>query len=195
MGTALLIIDVQNDFSRSKGALYVPGGEEVIAPINDLIDDYRSKGFPIVATRDWHERASRVHFKADDENTEGVGVWPPHCVQDTWGGQFDDDLDIAGVVIVTKGTDPEADSYSGFDGTVEDGRSLEQWLLDSDVQIVVVAGLATDYCVKETVLGARERGFGVRVVGKAIRPVNLQPDDGEKATTAMEDSGAIIEKK
>ncbi|MFN2524715.1 MAG: isochorismatase family protein [Actinomycetota bacterium] len=187
--TALIVVDVQNDFAHPKGNLYVSGGEEVVPLINEEITAAQAAGAPVFYTQDWHPD-STPHFEKDG------GIWPVHCVRDTWGAQFHPDLKVAGDV-VRKGTGGE-DGYSGF--TVRDPESgsesetgLDEMLRTRDVTDVVVAGLATDYCVKETVLDARRKGFGVTAPRDAMRAVNLKPGDGEQAIQEMERAGARLE--
>ncbi|MDP9067183.1 MAG: isochorismatase family protein [Actinomycetota bacterium] len=186
--TALIVIDVQNDFADPRGSLYVRGGEQVVPVINDEIGTARRAGSPVFYTQDWHPE-STPHFQKDG------GIWPVHCVQGTWGAELHPDLEVSGD-IVQKGTDGQ-DGYSGF--TVRDPRSgattetqLEPALINRGVQRVVVVGLATDYCVKETVLDAVEKGFATTVLLDAIRPVDLEEGDGERAVQAMRAAGAEI---
>lgn len=187
--TALIVVDVQNDFADPKGSLYVSGGEEVIPLINDEIDAAQAVGAPVFYTQDWHPE-STPHFEKDG------GIWPVHCVADSWGAQFHPDLKVVGEV-VRKGTGGE-DGYSGF--TVRDPETdsetetgLAEMLRARGVTDVVVAGLATDYCVKETVLDARTKDFEVTALKDAMRAVNLKPDDGESALQDMERAGAHLE--
>jgi nicotinamidase/pyrazinamidase len=186
--TALLVVDVQNDFADPAGSLYVEGGEDVLPVVNREIGAARAAGAVIVYTQDWHP-ASTPHFEKDG------GVWPVHCVQGTWGGQLHPDLDVAGEV-VQKGTGGE-DGYSGF--TVRDPSSgatqdtgLEAILRRSGAAKVVVAGLATDYCVRETALDAAKKGFPTTVLRDAIRAVDLEPGDGDKAIEEMTAAGVEV---
>lgn len=187
--TALVVVDVQNDFADPKGSLYVQGGEEVVPVINGEVERAQEAGALVVYTQDWHPE-STPHFKKDG------GIWPVHCVQNTWGAEFLPDLKVVGEV-VRKGTGGE-DGYSGF--TVRDPRSgetggteLEPLLRRHGVERLVVAGIATDYCVKETVLDGLRKGFDVTVLADGVRAVNLQPDDGQRALEEMERAGAHIE--
>jgi nicotinamidase/pyrazinamidase len=186
--TALIVVDVQNDFALPNGSLYVAGGESIIPFVNDVIADAEEGGALIVYTQDWHP-PSTPHFQKDG------GIWPVHCVADTWGADFHSGLDVVGPT-VRKGTGGE-DGYSGF--TVRDPESgakestgLEQLLRQQGVTRVVVVGLATDYCVKETVLDACSAGFEVIVLADGIRPVNLESGDGARAVAAMVEAGAGI---
>jgi nicotinamidase/pyrazinamidase len=187
--TALLVVDVQNDFSDPRGNLYVPGGEEVVARINEEIARAQEAGSIIVYSQDWHPPET-PHFK------EFGGVWPPHCVQGTWGAQFHPELHVVGRVI-RKGFGPD-DGYSGF--TVRDARSGEEHdtdlagvLREQGVKRVVIVGLATDYCVKETALDATRLGWPATVLTEATRAVNLSAGDDERAHEAMTAAGVTLD--
>ena len=188
-GTALVVVDVQNDFADPNGSLYVQGGETVVERVNEEILDARGAGAPVVYTADWHPE-STPHFQKDG------GIWPVHCVGGTWGAEFHPRLNVDGPV-VKKGTGGE-DGYSGF--SVRDPETgeeapteLERMLRDRGVEKVVVVGLATDYCVKETALDAVRKGFGTSVLRAAIAAVNLEPGDGERALEAVQGAGATVE--
>ena len=183
--TALLVVDVQNDFADPGGGLSVAGGDAIIPAVNAAIAGAEAAGACVVYTQDWHPPET-PHFAKDG------GVWPVHCVRDTWGAEFHPDLRVAGEV-VRKGTGGE-DGYSGF--TVRDPASgspsdtvLESILRNSGVETVVVAGLATDYCVRETALDAADRGFATFVLIDAVRAVDLHPGDGARALEAMRRAG------
>lgn len=177
---ALIVVDVQNDFCPG-GSLAVAHGDEVVAPLNKLISEFLERGEPVYKTRDWHPPKTK-HFQAFG------GVWPVHCVQETHGSEFHQDLsDDPRATIVSKGMDERADGYSGFDGT-----NLAQLLREEDVNEVWIGGLATDYCVKHTVLSALSEGFEVKALADAMRPVNVNPDDGAKAIAEMRAAGAEI---
>ncbi len=187
--TALIVVDVQNDFADPAGSLYVAGGEETIPFINGQIDAAREAGATVVYTRDWHPE-STPHFAKDG------GIWPVHCVGDTWGAEFHPDLVVDGPEI-RKGTGGE-DGYSGF--SVRDPVSgeatptnLEALLRKTQVTDVVVVGLATDYCVKETALDAARLGFRTTLLADGIRAVNLAPGDGARAVAAMHAAGVSVE--
>ncbi len=188
--TALLVVDVQNDFAHPKGSLHVGGGEDVPAVVNAEIVSARDAGAFVVYSQDWHPE-STPHFQKDG------GVWPVHCVGGTWGAAFHTDLDVAeDAVVLRKGTGGE-DGYSVF--TVRDPETgeraptaLERILREHGVERVVIAGLATDYCVKDTALDARRLQFPVQVVTDAIRAVNLKEGDGERAVAEMRDAGAEL---
>jgi nicotinamidase/pyrazinamidase len=176
---ALIVVDVQNDFCPG-GSLAVEHGDEVVAPLNRLIGEFLEQGLPVYKSRDWHPRTTK-HF------AEFGGTWPVHCVQNTRGAEFHPGLlDDPRVEVISKGTGDE-DSYSAFDGT-----TLAEDLRGRGVQEVWVGGLATDYCVKNTVLDALRGGFRVRAVSEAMRAVNLQPGDGERALSEMRAAGAEI---
>lgn len=187
--TALIVVDVQNDFADPSGSLYVSEGEKVVPLINDEVARARDRGALVVYTQDWHP-PSTPHFEKDG------GIWPVHCVQGTWGAELHPDLEVSGD-IVRKGTGGE-DGYSGF--TVRDPASgetektrLEAILRAHGVERTVVVGLATDYCVKETAIDAAAKDFDTIVLADAIRAVNLEPQDGERALEAMRAAGAAIE--
>jgi nicotinamidase/pyrazinamidase len=187
--TALVVVDVQNDFADPAGSLYVRGGEQTVPVIVREIAEAKAAGALVVYSQDWHP-VSTPHFQKDG------GIWPVHCVQDTWGAQFHPMLDVDGDVVIRKGADG-GDGYSAF--SVRDPLSgatldteLEHILRDHDVHRLVVVGLATDYCVVETVVDARTLGFDVEVVSAGIRAVDLAPGAGELAITRMRDAGAEV---
>jgi len=180
MKKALIVVDVQNDFCPG-GSLAVAHGDEVVAPLNKLMKEFLDRGEPVYKTRDWHSPKAR-HF------TDYGGTWPVHCVQNTPGAEFHPELlDDPRVTVISKGIDEGADGYSGFDGT-----QLAPSLRDQGIEEVWVGGLATDYCVKHTVLGALEEGFKVKALADAMRPVNVNPEDGGKALDEMSAAGAEI---
>jgi nicotinamidase/pyrazinamidase len=180
---ALIIVDVQNDFCPG-GALAVSGGDEVVPALNRVIERFAEAGLLIIATRDWHpERTS--HFK-----THG-GPWPVHCVQGTGGAEFHGDLKLGNAVVLSKGMTPDEDSYSGFQATDRSGTRLATLLRHQGVERILVGGLATDYCVKHTVLDGLREGFKVVLLGDSIRAVNLEPHDGDRAIDEMVRAGAI----
>ena len=176
---ALIVVDVQNDFCPG-GALAVPRGDEVIAPLNKLIKEFLARGEMVVKGRDWHPARTK-HF------AEFGGMWPPHCVQGTTGAEFHRDLvDDPRITVISKGMGDE-DNYSEFDGT-----DLARLLREHEVEEVWVGGLATDYCVKHTVLDAVREGFKVKAVADAMRAVEVKAGDGERAVEEMRQSGAEI---
>ncbi|MGH2747715.1 MAG: isochorismatase family protein [Actinomycetota bacterium] len=187
--TALIVVDVQNDFADPNGSLYVPGGEEVVPTINDEIDRAQGGGALVIYTQDWHPE-STPHFEKDG------GIWPVHCVIDSWGAELHPQLKIQGDVI-RKGTGGE-DGYSGFtvrdpESGEEDKTALESVLRNRGIERAVVVGLATDYCVRATALDATDKGLETTVLSDAIRAVNREPGDGDKAIQQMRAAGARIE--
>jgi nicotinamidase/pyrazinamidase len=176
---ALLVVDVQNDFCPG-GALAVAHGDEVVEPLNKLIDEFLDRGEPVFKTRDWHPEKTK-HF------ADYGGTWPVHCVQNTKGAEFHPKLvDDMHVRTISKGMGDE-DSYSAFDGT-----DLALQLRRLGVDEVWVGGLATDYCVKNTVLDALKEGFRVKALEDAMRAVEVNPGDGERAIEEMRAAGAEI---
>lgn len=180
---ALVIVDVQNDFCPG-GALAVARGDEVVEPLNRLIERFSRAGLPIFATRDWHpERTS--HFR------DYGGVWPAHCVQGTKGAEFHPDLKLnENVVTLSKGMAADEDSYSGFQAVDQNGTPLAELLRRAGVERIFVGGLATDYCVKQTVLDGLKQGFQVVLLDRAMRAVDLNPGDGDRAIAEMIQAGA-----
>jgi nicotinamidase/pyrazinamidase len=179
---ALIVVDVQNDFCPG-GTLAVAHGDEVVPPLNKLIAEFLKRGDPVFKTRDWHPSKTK-HF------ADFGGTWPVHCVQGTKGAEFHPDLtDDARIKIVSKGLGDE-NSYSGFDGT-----DLASQLRELGVDEVLVGGLATDYCVKNTALDALKEGFAVKALTNAMRPVDLQPGDGDRAIEEMRRAGAEIQEQ
>jgi nicotinamidase/pyrazinamidase len=186
--TALIVVDVQNDFADPKGTLYVTGAEAAIVGVNEEIAKAEAAGSPVFYTQDWHPE-STPHFAKDG------GIWPVHCVGRTWGAEFHPDLVVVGES-VKKGTGGE-DGYSGFtmrDPETEDESptGLGDRLRDRSIERVVVVGLATDYCVKATALDAVHLGFAARVVRDAIAAVELEPGDGDRAIEVMVAEGVDI---
>ncbi|GIV09329.1 MAG: nicotinamidase [Fimbriimonadales bacterium] len=183
--TALLIVDVQNDFCPG-GALAVSEGDQVIPPLNRAADAVAQQGGLVLASRDCHPRETK-HF------AEFGGKWPVHCVQGTHGAEFHSNLKLPeGTVIISKGVGAEDDGYSAFEGRTADGRTLHAVLQAHGVQRLLVGGLATDYCVRASVLDALQHGYEVIVLADAIRGVNLQPDDSERALQEMQRAGARL---
>lgn len=179
-GDALLIVDVQTDFLPG-GALAVPGGDAVVAQLNEAIRVFAAAGLPVFSTRDWHP--------ADHCSFVGCGgVWPPHCVAGTEGAGFAPALDLPpSAVVVSKAVYPDVDAYSGFAGT-----DLADQLSASGVERVFVGGLATDYCVLNTVLDACRFGLDVIVLEDAVRAVEVETGDGARAIGRMRDAGAAF---
>ncbi len=176
-GDALLVIDVQRDFCPG-GALAIPDGHKVISPLNRWIAAARDVGVPVYASRDWHP-ATHLSFAPQG------GPWPPHCVQDTPGAAFHDDLDVHGAIVVTKGTRFDKDQYSAFDET-----GLSQELKRAGVERVWIGGLAQDVCVKATAIDAQRAGYEAHVLPEATLPVT--PQGGEEAVDEMRKAGITI---
>jgi nicotinamidase/pyrazinamidase len=178
MAEALLIIDFQNDFTPG-GALGVKGGDEIAGRLNELASDARFE--LVAATRDWHP-ADHGSFK------EQGGIWPVHCVQGTHGAELHRALDRDRLdVVIDKGEDPSADGYSGFEATL-----LEELLRANGVDHVTIGGIATDYCVKNTALDALRLGFGVTVDRGAVRGVDVEPGDSERALDEIRAAGGSV---
>lgn len=176
---ALVIVDVQRDFLPG-GKLGVPDGDAVVPKLNRYIGVARGKGLPVFASRDWHPQ-KHCSFKPQG------GPWPEHCVAGSAGAQFADGLELPpDAVVIDKATSEEADAYSAFSGT-----GLAQALRERGVRRVFVGGLATDYCVLNTVRDALREGFEVILLEDAIRAVNVKPDDGMRAQREMEGHGAV----
>jgi len=189
--TALLVVDVQNDFADPAGSLYVRGGEQVVPLIDAESARARDAGAPVFYSQDWHPEIT-PHFQKDG------GVWPVHCVRDSWGAELHPDLSVDGPV-VRKGSNGE-DGYSAFsmrDPVTGETRPTElaSLLAESAVTRVVICGLATDYCVKATALDARGHGYPTTVLEDAIRAVDLEPGDGDRAVEEMLAAGAQLESR
>ncbi len=188
--TALVVVDLQNDFAEPAGSLSVEGAPEIVPRINQAVREAGEAGALVVATQDWHPE-STPHFLKDG------GVWPVHCVAGTWGAEL-----VSGFALpataprVKKGANGE-DGYSGF--TMRDPESgeqipteLEGLLRDAGIERVVVCGLATDYCVRATALDAVRLGFETSVMANAVGAVDMQPGDGDRALSEMADAGVEI---
>lgn len=184
--TALLIVDVQSDFCAG-GTLAVPDGDDVVPVCNAAASRAAAAGAPVFASRDWHP-AESPHFSAYG------GAWPVHCVQGTKGARLHPDLMLpSSTRLVTKGDSPfDPHGYDAFDGHLDDGKGLVETLRDRGVAHLVVVGLATDYCVKNSVLGARRAGLEVTVLTDGIRGVNLEPGDSAQALDEMAHAGAVL---
>lgn len=180
---ALVIVDVQNDFCPG-GAVPVAEGDQVVPVLNRHIEKFKTAGLPVFATRDWHPEWTS-HFK------NFGGVWPPHCIRGSKGADFHPKLALPDdVVIVSKGVAPDEDGFSGFEGTDAKGVKLADCLRQRHVERIFVGGLATDYCVKHTVLDGLKEGFRVALLEEAVHGVNLEPGDAERAIEEMVRSGA-----
>ena len=186
--TALIVVDVQNDFADPGGSLFVQGGAAVAERCSEEARQARAGGAFVVYTQDWHP-ASTPHFAKDG------GIWPVHCVAGTWGAEFHPSLEVVGPT-VRKGANGE-DGYSGF--TMRDPTSgetiateLEAMLRERGIARVIVCGLATDYCVNATALDARRLGFETEVLEDAIAAVDLKAGDGARAIAEMADAGCTF---
>ena len=178
---ALILVDIQNDFCPG-GALAVKDGDKIVEPVNKLISR-----FPLViSTQDWHP-ANHISF------VQQGGPWPPHCVQGTTGAELRADLNTTKIAhYFRKASSPKKDDYSEFAGKDDQGRSLDEVLASKGVTRLYLVGLATDYCVLETVLDGLKHGYEVYAVTDAMRAVNVDPNDGNKALQKMESSGAHL---
>ncbi len=186
--TALIVVDVQNDFASPDGSLHVHGGDEVVPLLNGEITAAREAGAFVAYTQDWHPPTT-PHFAKDG------GTWPVHGVRDTWGAELHPELSVAGPV-VRKGTNGE-DGYSGF--TMRDPVSgeerpteLDRLLREHGVDHVVIGGLATDYCVRATALDARRLGYATTLLTRAVRAVDVKPGDGERALEEVREAGVEL---
>lgn len=187
--SALIVVDMQNDFAHPNGSLFVPGGDAVVEAVNAEIVAARRASSLVVYSQDWHPDET-PHFEKDG------GIWPVHCVAETWGAAFHPELEFGGPII-RKGVDGE-DGYSAFSvrdpETGETGETrLAALLRHAGIEHAVVVGLATDYCVVETVIDSVANGFETTVLRGAIAAVNLQPGDGERAIERMAEAGATVE--
>jgi len=179
-GDALIIVDVQNDFLPG-GALAVSEGHQVVSPLNRCITLFTSNKLPVFATRDWHP-ANHCSFKPQG------GPWPPHCIVGTNGAAFADKLKLPDeTTIVSKADSQDQDAYSGFQET-----GLHDHLKSLGIRRLFIGGLATDYCVLNTVMDALKLGYKILLLTDATRPVNLDPHDGENAIVKMTAAGAQL---
>ncbi len=177
--SALIVVDVQNDFCPG-GALPVREGDKVVPILDVYIQRFKERGLAVYFTRDWHPE-NHMSFKLQG------GIWPPHCVQNTSGARFHPDLLIpSDAIIISKGIDPDRDAYSGFQGT-----DLYSLLKERDIRRLFIGGLATDYCVKSTVLDGLKSGFEVIFLADASRGVDVKPGDSQRAIEDMLREGAI----
>lgn len=180
---ALLIVDVQNDFCPG-GSLAVPEADKIIPNLNKYIKIFSQNKLPVFASRDWHPKKT-VHFK------KFGGVWPVHCVQNTKGAKFHPKLKLPEeTIILSKGMDPEKDSYSAFQALDSNGMEFMNLLKYLGIQKIFIGGLATDYCVKYSAIDALRNGLKVKLLTDVIKGVNLSPADSEEAIKEMERYGA-----
>ncbi len=177
---ALIVVDMQMDFMPG-GALPVPDGDKIVDRVNEYVKRFSKIGLPVFFTRDWHPK-DHISFK------DYGGPWPPHCVQDTEGAMFHSDLYIPSdnKFIISKGTSKDFDAYSGFQGTV-----LDDLLRERGVRRIFVCGVATDYCVKNTVIGGINLGYQTFLLLDAIKGVDVNKGDSEKAIREMMSKGAV----
>jgi len=187
-GTALIVVDVQNDFADPNGSLFVTGAADVVRMVNGEARRADEAGALVVYSQDWHPE-STPHFAKDG------GIWPAHCIADTWGAAFHPDLHVVGPS-VKKGANGE-DGYSAF--TMKDPTTgaktpteLHALLGERGIKKVVVVGLATDYCVSATAVDAAELGYRTEVLQDAIAAVDLAEGDGDRARAAMAAAGCVL---
>lgn len=179
VGDALILVDIQNDFLPG-GALPVPDGDRVVPVVNGYLERFKQQALPIFATRDWHPEN---HCSFEPQG----GRWPPHCVAGSDGARFASGLELPdNLVVISKAEEQAVDAYSGFQGT-----ELGAQLSELGVGRVFVAGLATDYCVLNTVMDALEEGLEVVLLEDAVRAVDVAPGDGERAIRSMHEGGAV----
>jgi len=179
--TAFILVDIQNDFCPG-GALAVPGGDTIIPVVNRLSPLFRS----IIATMDWHP-ADHCSFK------DQGGRWPPHCIQNTRGASLHPAVDVSRISrYVRKATSRDRDEYSEFGGVDEQNRSLDEILKEAGIATLYVAGLATDYCVRATVLDGLRLGYVVYAITDAMRPVEVNAGDGDRTLREMTEAGARL---
>ncbi len=176
--TAVLAVDPQVDFTPG-GSLAVKDGDQVMEPLNRMFAHAAEQGWKAAASKDYHPKGTR-HFE----------IWPVHCVQETTGSDFHPALNPEGVTVFYKGTSMTDDGYSAFEGVDAEGRSIDEFL--GDTERLYVGGLATDYCVRATVLDALRRQIEVNLLTDAIRAVDLNPGDGDRAIAEMVEAGAKL---
>ncbi|HET7037600.1 MAG TPA: isochorismatase family protein [Thermomicrobiaceae bacterium] len=182
---ALVIVDVQNDFCPG-GALGVAEGDQVVPLLSDAAARFAARGYPVYASRDWHPPASR-HFQ------EQGGTWPVHCLRGTPGAAFHPQLTLPpNTLVFSKGTSAADDGYSAFEGQTAEGESLGERLRRDAVEHLYIGGLATDYCVRASALDALRHGLKVTLLTDAMRGVNLEPGDAERAVEELRAAGAEV---
>ena len=181
---ALIIVDMQKDFMPN-GVLPVPEGDKIVPILNKYIKLFNKNGNPVYFTRDWHPK-EHISFKGYG------GIWPPHCIANTEGAKFVEGLYIPddNKFIISKGTSKDFDAYSGFQGTI-----LNELLIERGIKRVFIGGVATDYCVKNTVIGALNLGYQTFVLEDGIKGVDVNKGDVEKAKDEMLNKGAIFIEK
>jgi len=178
---ALIIVDMQNDFMPN-GVLPVPEGDKIIPTLNQYIQKFEEKGQPIFFTRDWHP-VDHISFRGHG------GIWPKHCVMNTEGAKFHKDLKIPAdnKFIISKGTNKEFDAYSGFQGTI-----LNELLKERGIKRLLIGGVATDYCVKNTALGGINLGYQVFILQDGIKGVDINVGDSQRAIDLLLNKGATL---
>jgi nicotinamidase/pyrazinamidase len=186
--TALVVVDMQNDFADPKGSLFVAGGDRIVDEVNSQIAAARAAGATVVATQDWHPPET-PHFQG------GGGTWPVHCVRGTWGAELHPDLDRDADLILRKGTGGE-DGYSAFTVIEPSGErrptGLAGYLRERGIRSIVVVGLAADVCVKATALDGETEGFATSVLWSATRAVEVHAGDGERAADELVHAGVRV---
>lgn len=188
--TALIVVDMQNDFVHPDGSLFVSGGPDVVPRVNAEIAAAIDSGSLVVYTQDWHP-PDTPHF------VERGGTWPPHCVRDTWGAELHQELVVPDdATVVRKGAGLE-DGYSGFtvfdlEADADRPTELDTTLRDHQVEHTVIVGVATDVCVRATALDALRLGYRTEVVADATAAVDLEPGDGDRAVAELADAGIAV---
>ena len=181
---ALLIVDLQNDFCPG-GSLAVPEGDKIIGTLNRYIKIFKQQGLSVCASRDWHPEKTK-HFK------KFGGLWPEHCIQHTKGAEFHISLKLSEkTIVISKGMDPNKESYSAFEGVDDRGVPFMDLLKKSGIKELYIGGLATDYCVKNSVLYSLKLLFNVKLLIDAIKGVDLNSGDSERAVKEMLENGAV----
>ena len=182
---ALIVVDMQVDFCPG-GSLAVPEGDSIVPVINRYIDMFRDKGLPVIASRDWHPPVTS-HF------SKFGGIWPPHCVQWSDGARFHPGLRLPeGVIIISKGMDPDKDDYSALRATLPSGTPVDDYLNQSGVTHLYICGLAADYCVKWTALDGLREQYRVTVLIDAVKGVDLKPGDTDRALEEIAAAGGEL---
>jgi nicotinamidase/pyrazinamidase len=182
---ALLVVDVQKDFCPG-GALAVPDGDRVVAALNRHIADAAARDWPVFASRDWHPPVTR-HFQ------HYGGEWPAHCIQHSEGASFHHELRLPdSAIVVSKGQEPDSHGYSALEGCTAEGETLLAELQARQIDHLYVGGLATDYCVKHSVLDALGAGLKVTVLADAVAGVDVKPGDSSRALAEMRAAGAAV---
>jgi nicotinamidase/pyrazinamidase len=183
--SALLVVDVQRDFCPG-GALPARDAQGILPALNRHLTVAQEAGMPVYASRDWHPPVTS-HFR------QYGGEWPPHCVRDTEGARFHPDLRLPpAAIVVSKGEDPARPGYSSFDGRTSAGATLLEDLRSRGIQQIYVAGLTTEYCVKQTVMDARRAGLRVTVLLDAVAGIDAEPGDAARAIAEMVSAGAAM---